>query len=137
MMGVFRSLNLVCLVVQITMNAHASLSYVLAALGINLVPTMPMIYVVFATLVSILLCSCNELVDEVVHESFLVSESNSWNWWCAACDELWFIRFPSSRLICHLFTAIRFERLLHCSRMGRASYLISPYCSVLLLTWIL
>lgn len=39
-------------VVQITMNAHASLSYMLAAVGINLVPTMPMIYVVFASLVS-------------------------------------------------------------------------------------
>ncbi|XP_073395448.1 uncharacterized protein [Physcomitrium patens] len=36
----------------ITMNAHASLSYMLAAVGINLVPTMPMIYVVFASLVS-------------------------------------------------------------------------------------
>jgi hypothetical protein len=37
--------------VQITINAHASVSYMLAALGINVVPTMPMIYLVFASLV--------------------------------------------------------------------------------------
>jgi hypothetical protein len=35
----------------ITINAHASVSYMLAALGINVVPTMPMIYLVFASLV--------------------------------------------------------------------------------------
>lgn len=57
---VFLSMKLVCSVaVQITMNAHASLSYMLAALGINLVPSMPMIYVVFASLVSISLCLSN------------------------------------------------------------------------------
>lgn len=47
------------LLALITMNAHASLSYVLAALGINLVPTMPMIYVVFATL---LVMNCGSFV---------------------------------------------------------------------------
>ena len=39
---------------QITLNAHASVSYMLAALGVNVVPTMPMIYLVFASLVSFL-----------------------------------------------------------------------------------
>lgn len=45
------SVNNVLEPVQITINAHASVSYMLAALGINVVPTMPMIYLVFASLV--------------------------------------------------------------------------------------
>ncbi|KAG0559822.1 hypothetical protein KC19_10G132000 [Ceratodon purpureus] len=47
------------LLALITMNAHASLSYMLAALGINLVPSMPMIYVVFA---SLLVVNCGSFV---------------------------------------------------------------------------
>ncbi|CAM6076443.1 unnamed protein product [Sphagnum tenellum] len=43
----------------ITINAHASVSYMLAALGINVVPTMPMIYLVFA---SLLFINCGSFV---------------------------------------------------------------------------
>ncbi|KAJ7538879.1 hypothetical protein O6H91_11G067200 [Diphasiastrum complanatum] len=43
----------------ITINAHASICYMIAAFGLNVVPTMGMIYVIFATL---LLVNCGSFV---------------------------------------------------------------------------
>lgn len=40
-----------CISLQITINIHASLSYLLTAIGVNTVPSMNTIYAIFGTLV--------------------------------------------------------------------------------------
>ncbi|PKU85939.1 uncharacterized protein LOC110096020 [Dendrobium catenatum] len=54
----------------ITINVHASLTYVLAAIGVNIIPTMDAIYVIFGTLV-LLNCGFFVLLLHILYAVFL------------------------------------------------------------------
>jgi len=43
--------SVTCIQFQITVNIHASLTYILTAAGVNTIPSMDAIYVLFGTLV--------------------------------------------------------------------------------------
>jgi len=52
--------SVTCTLFQITVNIHASLTYILAAAGVNTIPSMDAIYVLFGTLVipDLISCTC-------------------------------------------------------------------------------